>query len=127
MSMNYAYTGYLAADLEFVGFPPGFVDPGHVETGHPHIRTYRGKHAEIIVNEETGDIRVARLADDATEDIGMPWAYSAEFPSDTRPWRIVFLSLLAEHKQTGQPDDDEVYAVIHPIMQRYRAEFMSTA
>ncbi|TMR88145.1 hypothetical protein [Nonomuraea basaltis] len=127
MSMNFAYAGHLAAELEFVGFPPGFIDPGHIETGHPHLRTYRGKKAEIIVNEETSEVRISRLAEDATEDIGMPWDYSEVFPSDIiGPLAIVYLSLLTEHAQPGRPTDD-VNAEIHPIMQRYRAAFMGAA
>ncbi|MFI6900275.1 hypothetical protein ACIBKY_03385 [Nonomuraea sp. NPDC050394] len=126
MSMEFAYAGHLAAELEFVGFPPGFIDPGHIETGHPHLRTYRGRHAEILVNEETGDVRISRLADDATEDIGMPWAYSAEFPGDISVFAIIYLSLLAEHRQISRPSGED-YTEISPIMQRFRAEFVSAA
>ncbi|MEU4513164.1 hypothetical protein AB0G05_27020 [Nonomuraea wenchangensis] len=79
MGITTPYEGYLAPRLASLGFPEGLVEQADIDTGHWYLRTYRHRHVEVVVNEQTGDITVARLADDASSVNGWPIEYKTDF------------------------------------------------
>ncbi|MEV0996793.1 hypothetical protein ACIBI7_50580 [Nonomuraea fuscirosea] len=96
--MTTPWAGFLAPQLARLGFPEGLVTQDNLDTGHWYLRTYRHRQVEVVVNEQTAEITVARLADHASDTNGWPIVYKTEFQgADVPTAPIVAWVALAMH------------------------------
>lgn len=106
MGMTTPYEGFLSPELSRLGFPEGLVEQADLDAGRWYLRTYRHRQVEVVVNEQTGVVIVARLADDASEANGWPIEYQAEFQgADVPTVPIVAWVALTMHHHHDMPTD----------------------
>ncbi|MEU4703421.1 hypothetical protein [Nonomuraea dietziae] len=95
--MTTPYVARLAPELAHIGFPEGVVTAANINAGLWYVRTYRTQYVEVEVNEQTGDVRISRLADDASDANGWPWLYCSTFSCDIPAPAIAAWALIAQH------------------------------
>ncbi|MEU4231161.1 hypothetical protein AB0F17_43290 [Nonomuraea sp. NPDC026600] len=128
MGMTTPYEGFLAPQLAHLGFPEGVIEQGDQDTGHWYLRTYRHQQAEVIVNEQTGDVTVNRLADDADDTNGWPIAFtSGTFKgADISAVSIAAWVVLTQHHHVDRPFGD-VMSRVSPALDSLAAAFPMAA
>ncbi|WP_433513877.1 hypothetical protein ACQP2T_61735 [Nonomuraea sp. CA-143628] len=123
MGMTTPYEGFLAPQLAHLGFPEGRIEQGDTDTGHWYLRTYRHAQVEVVVNEQTGDVTVSRLADDASDTNGWPILHSTPFKGTDVP----AVSIAAWAVLTQAHGSDRPFAEVTPIIDRLAAAFPMAA
>jgi hypothetical protein len=127
MGMTTPYEGFLSPQLAHLGFPEGLVEQGDLDTGHWYLRTYRHLHVEVVVNEQTADVNVSRLAEDASDANGWPIVFSTPFKgADIPAVSIAAWAVLTQHSDPGRPFP-EIIAAIAPVIDDLAAAFPRVA